>query len=168
MNTKSKFAILAEAPLSADELEKAWIELCVFELDGQAFLPSAPSLLNIWKSLVTAAAVKSLRLEERFRVTDLVELVEEDGYPVSLLEAVMKRLNDGLTSTKQDITLAQEQCTCWVGNALLEVLSQRGAVLVIDFLYQWRSQLPEVWMSSATLDAIDVRKSYITYITCCG
>ena len=156
LESKSKFAILAEAPLSADELEKAWIELCVFELDGQAFLPSARTLLNLWKSFVAAAAVKDVRLEESFRVTDLAELVEEDGYPYILLEAVMRRLDGNLISTTQDITIAQEQCACWVGNALLEVLSQRSAVVVEDFLQQWQSQLPEGWKISATLNTIDV------------
>lgn len=80
-------------PTSQREFDDAWLELCAFELDGQAWIPSANSLKGIWASLMAAAAVKDTDLTVRFRVDDLTDVIEEDGFPNALFNAVIRRVS---------------------------------------------------------------------------
>lgn len=80
-------------PTSQREFDDAWLEVCAFELDRQAWIPSANSLKDIWASITAAAAVKDIDLTERFRVVDLIDIVEEDGFPNALFNAVIRRVS---------------------------------------------------------------------------
>lgn len=80
-------------PTSQREFDDAWLESCAFELDRQAWIPSASSLRGIWTSITAAAAVKDIDLTGRFRVIDLVDIIEEDGFPNALFNAVIKRVS---------------------------------------------------------------------------
>lgn len=90
---KGKEIICEHAPLSRAEFEAAWLGLCAFELNNNAFLPIAPVLHGIWKSIVSATVVKGLKLDTNIFVQDLAGLLEEDGFPRSLLQAVVSRLS---------------------------------------------------------------------------
>ena len=90
---KSKTLISEDAPMSQGEFDKGWTELCAFESEDQAQLPSAISLSNAWKSFISAATLKEVKLEENFCISDLAGLVEEDGYPKALLEAIIARVS---------------------------------------------------------------------------
>lgn len=90
---KSKFAVLDDAPISTWEFENGWIEVCAFETGGQAFRPLPSTLNGVWKSIMSAAAVNALKLEDGFPTFSITSLVEEDGYPASLLMAVLTRLS---------------------------------------------------------------------------
>lgn len=88
----SKQAASEDIPLSNREFDKAWREVCAFELESQAWLPS-PSLLNgLWKSFVSAAAVENVNLANKFQVHALEDMVEEDGFPSVLLHAVLQKV----------------------------------------------------------------------------
>ena len=89
---KSKDDFCNDIPLSRAELEAAWVDLCAFELESQAVLPTAISLQGIWKSILSATMVRGLKLEDSILVADIIRLVEEDGFPVALLQAVLDRL----------------------------------------------------------------------------
>lgn len=89
---RSKNAIMDDAPLSLWEFEKAWNDLCAFEREGQAWLPSAQSLASIWKSIIAAATVRGLGFDDSFEMTSIVEIVEEDDHPAALLSAVLARI----------------------------------------------------------------------------
>ena len=80
-------------PTSQREFDDAWSELCAFELDRQAWNPSAASLKGIWASITTAAALKDIDLTKRFRVIDLTDIIEEDGFPDVLFKAVIRRVS---------------------------------------------------------------------------
>ena len=84
--------ILENAPFSLAEFERSWEELCAFEEEGQAWLPAASSLINVWKSILTAATIRSVKLEESFALTTLRGAVEEDEHPRALFDAVVYRL----------------------------------------------------------------------------
>ena len=102
----SRYAILDQLPLSFGEFEALWVGLCAFEIDGQAWLPTATLLAAVWKSTVSAATADSLDLDQSFRLQVIIDLVQEDGYAVPLIEAVIRRvrsndddLTDGCKST---------------------------------------------------------------------
>ena len=89
----SRDELLEEAPFSSAEFRKAWIQLCAFEDDGQARLPTASGLIGLWKSIVAAATVRSLDLSGSFPVGQLAGVVEEDGHTRALFQAVIARLS---------------------------------------------------------------------------
>lgn len=80
-------------PTSQREFDDAWLEVCAFELDRQAWIPSADSLKGIWASITNAAAAKDIDLTKRFRAIDLADIVEEDGFPNALFKAVIRRVS---------------------------------------------------------------------------
>lgn len=82
-----------DMPLSRAEFEMAWADLCAFELDETAMLPIATSLLGAWKSILSAGTVRGLKLDDSIHIQDIVGLVEEDGFPRNLVEAIVGRLS---------------------------------------------------------------------------
>lgn len=88
----SKNVLLENVPFSPGEFKHAWMKLRAFEVQGQAYLPSALALVHVWKSLVSVAALRSVDLEQRFPLSKLVVLAEEDGHPGALSTAVIQRL----------------------------------------------------------------------------
>lgn len=90
---RRKTEVFDDLPMSHAEFEAAWVGLCAFELEGIAMLPTAPTLQGVWKSIMSAIVVKGLKFEDSIHVQDIVALVEEDGFPRSLLQAVLYRLS---------------------------------------------------------------------------
>ena len=90
---KGKEEVCDDLPVSRAEFETAWVDLCAFELESNAMLPTAPPLYGVWKSILSATMVKGLDLGDSFSIPDIVGLVEEDGFPWSLLQAVTRRLS---------------------------------------------------------------------------
>lgn len=88
----SRDALLQDAPFSSGEFDKAWKKLCVFEVERQARLPTASVLINLWKSLVSAATVRNVNLRAIFSMNAIEGVIEEDGYPNALFRAVIDRL----------------------------------------------------------------------------
>lgn len=82
---------LENVPLSPCQFNEAWVEVCAFELDGQAWIPSVSALKGVWNSIISAATTRSINLAGRFLVLDLVDMVEEDGFPHALLDSVIGR-----------------------------------------------------------------------------
>lgn len=88
----SKHKLSEDLPISPQEFEDSCIELCVFEVFGQAWVPSALELSAIWKSIISAATIKGVNLAEAFEAKDLIDtVIEEDKFPQDLFNAVMKR-----------------------------------------------------------------------------
>ena len=95
--SKCRAALLEDAPFSSGEFEKAWKELCVFEEGSQAWLPTPLVLFGVWKSMISAATVRSIDLGEDFSIAALRGTVEEDGHSSALFQAVMNKLSfDGI------------------------------------------------------------------------
>ncbi len=89
---KDKNAILHDAPFSTKEFNKAWNQLCAFEVLGRAWLPTPSALAMIWKSILSAATIRGVNLEKSFDLKSLAEMVGNDGYPWALCMAVVIRL----------------------------------------------------------------------------
>ena len=176
LEKKNKHAILERTPFSLGEFNKACEELCVFEVDGQAWLPTASMLANFWKSIISGATVGSVNLGGSFSIATLSRIVEEDGHPTALFRAVIDRLSSNdvdlmddckLVPTESapsasltefvDAALSREKAVPWVGLVLLQSHHMSTEVVVLsDFLQDWQNQLPEDWRNHATLDALKV------------
>ena len=90
---RSKSEIFDDMPLSVQEFEDAWTELCAFESDSTCWVPTAACLCEVWRSIMSAVAIKGLSLQDSVYIHDLVELVIEHGFEEALLQAVLGRLN---------------------------------------------------------------------------
>ena len=90
--TSSKKEVFVNTPLSPREFNKAWQIVCAFELEGQAWQPSTNLLKGLWKSLMSAAGAEGVNLANKFHVPALEGMVEEDGFPNALLNAVIERV----------------------------------------------------------------------------
>lgn len=91
--TKSKLEVFDGVPLSNEECLRGWIEICAFEDDlRRATRPSANALIGIWTTILGAAVSEGISLASAFQVDELWRLIEDDGYPRPLLEAVVRRL----------------------------------------------------------------------------
>ena len=99
---KDKNAILHDAPLSTEEFNKAWNQVCAFEVLSRAWLPTPSALAMIWKSILSAATIRGVNLEKTFDLKSLAEMVGNDGYPWALFMAVMKRLVSDTNYMKDD------------------------------------------------------------------
>ena len=88
--------ILDNLPLSRQEFEDAWLDLCAFETNGHAWVPSALDRSGIWKSIMSAATLENANLVEGFSPSILRQAVlSHDTYPADLLDAVLRRLCNG-------------------------------------------------------------------------
>ena len=88
----SKHVILDHLPVSCGEFDTSWTRLCAFEIEGQAWLPTATLLAAVWRSIISAATANTLRLENSFSVQVIIDMVQEDGYAIPLIEAIVRRL----------------------------------------------------------------------------
>lgn len=113
-------------PTSQREFDDAWLEVCAFELDRQAWIPSASSLKGIWASITAAATVRDIDLTERIRVVDLMDIIEEDGFPNALFNAVIRRVSIANGSLISGCTF-QDSILVVVEFSLMESQGQRSA-----------------------------------------
>ena len=91
----SKESLLWDAPFSVGEFDNACRELCIFEEEDQAWIPTDSTVAGVWKSIIFAATMRSIDLGNGFDITALSGIVEEDGYPLTLYKAVLARLSSG-------------------------------------------------------------------------
>ena len=91
----SKESLLWNAPFSVGEFDNACKELCIFEEEDQAWIPTGSTVAGVWKSIIFAATMRSIDLGNGFDITALSGIVEEDGYPLTLYKAVLARLSSG-------------------------------------------------------------------------
>jgi sister chromatid cohesion protein DCC1 len=54
--------------------------------------PSVWVLLSTYKAIFSAATSQGIHLDSQFLVEDLWQTVEDDGYPLPLVEALLARL----------------------------------------------------------------------------
>lgn len=89
----SRKTLLESAPFSLGEFNKAWKNLCIFELKEQPWLPTASSLVRTWESMTLAATLRNMTLGDGFSLATLDGVIEEDGHPSALVRAVIDRLS---------------------------------------------------------------------------
>ena len=182
LEKQNKSAVFEDVPLSLQEYEEAWVKVCAFEMDATSWIPTSAILCRTWRSIITAVTLKGLKLQDGIHINDIAGLVEEDGIPAGLLQAVIHRLRsdklipmDGcrffyyLSDISRNtngtggpgVTLGQDKCVPWVGAVFLdsETHSPEG-IATSTFMQQWKSLLPEAWRQAAALDLLNVSSCY--------
>ena len=93
LDKRNKPAIFEDTPLSIQEFDDAWVRICAFEMDASSWIPTSAILCRTWRSMITAITLKGLKLQDGIHINDIAGLVEEDGIPAGLLQAVVHRLH---------------------------------------------------------------------------
>ena len=101
----SKRALFNKIPLSEEECERAWLEICAYEDQSVAWRPSSIALLDMWRAVQSAATSEGLNLSSQFLRDDIWKLVAQEGQPRPLMDAVFSRIAHHDSSTDQG-------CTC--------------------------------------------------------
>ncbi|KAL8745858.1 MAG: hypothetical protein Q9190_002057 [Brigantiaea leucoxantha] len=160
-NANSKESLLKDTPLSCEEFERGWINLCAFELNGNSWRPSSDLLFKLWSSVMSAVLLKGLDLERGFPWAALAQTVEEDGFPIPLLQALLARVKKPLELLESKclkisaVAIDKDVCLRFVGAIILESQAGTGEELgVVGFLQTWKDQLPEKWRKDAKLEVI--------------
>ncbi|KAF1994452.1 hypothetical protein P154DRAFT_539596 [Amniculicola lignicola CBS 123094] len=155
-NGKSKAVVLADIPLSEGQCEQAWKELMAFEFAGSSYRPSANTLVQVWKSIHDAALAEGIKLDQQFLTDTLLSALDDEGYPPSLIVAVLT----GLATAEQDPAgswscLDRSRAVHFVGTTLLEAKRGGADYLTAEFLDTWREHVPDAWQRDAELAAIE-------------
>ena len=87
----TRLELLRDAPFSSGEFHSAWKQLCIFEVEGRPWLPTALVLRNIWASLLSAAIINDIDTTGQFKTTAIKILLQADGHAIPALEAIFAR-----------------------------------------------------------------------------
>ncbi|OCK78954.1 hypothetical protein K432DRAFT_300870 [Lepidopterella palustris CBS 459.81] len=154
-NGQSKRALFSNIPLSDGECETGWQELAAFELAGSSFRPSLKTQLQVWQSINAAALAESINLGSQFLTEDLINAMEDEGYPSSLIAALLQLLAAEEKDTRAAWScLDPKKCVTWTGKSILEVKQSDPELLTATFLDAWKDCLPEAWRDDAELETI--------------
>jgi sister chromatid cohesion protein DCC1 len=155
-NGRSKAAVFADIPLSNGQCEHGWTEAIAFELSGSSYRPSANTLRQVWSSVNAAALAEGMKLDSQFLGYDLAELVQEDGYPAALAQAVFGHLaSTGQDTSGQWSCLDRRKVVSFVGKTLLQAGHRSSGYPIADFVEEWKDSVPEAWRGDAELTTID-------------
>ncbi|KAL8692596.1 MAG: hypothetical protein Q9218_002412 [Villophora microphyllina] len=150
---QTKQSLLNDLPMSPQEFNQAWTDLCAFELEDQAWRPSSSMLWKIWKSTTSACALKGLSLDQSLDTQSLARTVEEDDIPPPVFHAVIRKLQVERDAVNAKVD--RMKCIPWTGSVLLQSeTADASPMTTSDFFRDWRDQLPEAWRKDATLEAL--------------
>ena len=90
---KSKQVLLTNAPFSTAEFEAAWTELCAFEIEDEAWRPSALQLHEIWASFMTETRIQGIDVTNTFQYIGRILTVVEDCWDEAMPHAILRRLS---------------------------------------------------------------------------
>ncbi|KAL9585469.1 MAG: hypothetical protein Q9212_001502 [Teloschistes hypoglaucus] len=152
---QNKQSILNDMPMSSQQFNQAWTNLCAFEVGDQAWCPSPSMLWKVWTSITSACTLKGLSLHQSLDTQALARTMEEDDIPPPLFHAVMSKLQvEGETT---HVKVDKMKCVLWTGSVLLQSpTAVAKPMAVTDFLREWKDHLPEAWRKDSTLEALRV------------
>ena len=88
----SKTSFVDNAPFSDFEIQEAWTKECTFEFQGTVWRPDASMLLGLWRSIISSATLNGIDPVIPFAKASLTQGIEEEDFPVDLLDAALIRL----------------------------------------------------------------------------
>ncbi|KAJ5740322.1 hypothetical protein N7493_000194 [Penicillium malachiteum] len=165
---KVREQICADVPVSAEQCEQGWVDICAF-VDAKSGLtgwrPSARMRLNVWKRILDGTILQGIDLEKQFLVEDLWKSVldddESEPFPRGLLEAVVRKLctadeRPALPDAIKWASLERVECSSWVGETYLAVTAPTASSAIgrSEFLQAWKDCLPESWRGEASLSKL--------------
>ncbi|MCJ1414024.1 hypothetical protein MMC32_000349 [Xylographa parallela] len=152
---KSKQVLLTNAPFSTAEFEAAWTELCAFEIEDEAWRPSALQLHEIWASFMTETRIQGIDVTNTFQYIGRILTVVEDCWDEAMPHAILRRLSSDHENISEGCVLIDRfKCVQWVGRVYLEVLCHGSQRAPSNFLQLWKDHLPERWREDAKLDIL--------------
>ncbi|QDS73139.1 hypothetical protein FKW77_001700 [Venturia effusa] len=157
---RSLSAVSNDVPLSYLEIEQGWMHICAFAKDGNCFRPTAASLLEVWKAMVSASVAEDVPLNKTFLVDDLWKATKDSDFPRALFDAILARIADNDTmedgGNSKWCSVDTNNCISWVATLLLEVQTRAEQTTAVDeFLESWRNHVIEEWRDLATLELIE-------------
>ncbi|KAF2143558.1 uncharacterized protein K452DRAFT_224820 [Aplosporella prunicola CBS 121167] len=156
LTSKSKAEVFADVPFSDEECERAWVDMCAFDLNGVPSYPSARTPWTYWKAIHALSVAEGIDLGAQLQIRDVQRQLEEEGLLPQLIAAIFLRLLPDDQLPEPDWTVVDRaKCVPWVGKHLLIALDSLDSELpTASFLDQWRDALPEAWRSDVALEAI--------------
>lgn len=150
----SKQALFDNIPLSDAECEQGWRELCCFQIEDAAFVPSATVIVDCWRTILTTATAAKVDLAAPIGSHHRDALEENDSeWPIELNRAIITHF----TSDPERETLDAEALAKLVGVALLRCFTDEGRKVtgLEDFLTAWADLLPESWRARADVNLLE-------------
>ncbi|KAF2754359.1 sister chromatid cohesion protein-like protein Dcc1 [Pseudovirgaria hyperparasitica] len=153
-SARSKVEIFANIPSSDGECERAWGELCAFEVEGRSWCPSPAAIHEAWRVLLTAAIAESIPLISSFSLAKLHDTLMDEKMPIEFFESLILRISTAGHST-EELTLDKPLTIEWLGKVTLQVLTETNSEIPLSqFMAAWREALPDEWEQDVKIDAI--------------
>jgi sister chromatid cohesion protein DCC1 len=148
-------------PLSASELRKEWVRMCVFQHGSTCLRPTPNCLLEAWRSILETSVAEDINLADQAHVSRLWDCFSVDGstVPKALFQAIMTRqaVNPSGGDDDQTNALSALESALWTAKILLA--SNGREMPRQKFLDQWMELLPDKWQAEANLANIKVSSS---------
>ncbi len=90
---RTKDKIFADIPVPDEECERAWRSICAFEERDAAYKPTPLILTQLWASLCATLSSEGQAIDGPLDRARTWELVQDEGYPQPLLEAMVMRIS---------------------------------------------------------------------------
>jgi sister chromatid cohesion protein DCC1 len=158
----SKSELFAHTPVSDGECERSWLDLCCFELDGVAVMPSESVKLAVWQLMLEDGTAEGFDLTEALGVKQRSTLTHvTDEWPEELCRAFLESVAAS-PSNDAEFRLDPERLARLVGTALLRDRTDEGRrpMALAEFLRVWANLMPEKWRNKADIALLEdyVRK----------
>ncbi|KAF2121429.1 sister chromatid cohesion protein-like protein Dcc1 [Lophiotrema nucula] len=156
-NGKSMADVFKDIPLSEGQCKQGWEEVFAFEFAGSSWMPSANTLLQVWTAVNDAAASESVPLHKQFLTDDIINALDDRGYPESLIQAILTRLGYDDQKDAGWSCLDRSRTMMFVGETLLEAKLASEDYLIAEFLGVWKDSVPELWREDVDLHTLEGR-----------
>ena len=88
----SRESLLRDAPFSEEEFGSAWSDLSCFEQGDQAYIPTALTLLQTWKSILSTTTIRGIDLQTPVSIEDLLATIDDGDHPPTLYRSILQKL----------------------------------------------------------------------------
>jgi hypothetical protein len=157
-------------PLSASELRREWVRMCVFQHCSTCLRPTPNVLLEAWRYILETSVVEDINLADPVQVNRLWGCLSAEGYsvPKALFHAIMTRqAAEPLGEEDAQINaLSALKSALWTAEILL--LSHGQEMSRKEFLAQWIELLPDKWQVEAKVANIKVPCLLVHFLKFCS
>lgn len=153
----SKRELFSHTPVSDGQCQKAWLQLCCFELDDVAVLPSESIKLKVWQAILTNATAQGIDLAGSMDTHQREAVINIDSeWPMELNSSFLDSVTASAHST-DGLELDPIRLANMVGIALLRESTNdvRSAIPSAEFQTMWADLMPEKWRPKAEISLLD-------------
>lgn len=157
-----------EIPAPDGQIEKAWRELFVVQLQGQHYVPDHETLYQAWKQAMHRfeidGAIGTVIGSKNFSNVGNVPEDDLDDGETEVLNAVrsaiwwsplLRKPTETAIGLDETTDIDRAMTTAWVGKLVLQHMAHgEEFVDVQQFTTSWRDLLPEKWGSGVVIEAL--------------